>query len=372
MAAIHLSHVWALLSISSAPCMLRARAPPRYGTVCCAAPSAGSRLILVDEQDSMRRAVHRYLIKRGFRCDAFASGDAALAVMARSTPPDVLITEVTASTDGLDGLDLLRTVRSDTRLCSTPVVLLTTRGLTPDRIAGYSAGASVYLSKPFDPEELVAIVRSLIHNAMLARNVLVNSEVRALRAEVASMRQLLQAVLVPDSTAQYSMPGAGEESTGPPPQLPSSASLAEAGSGSQPLPLPPPPLGAVSAWPAAEVPKLTRREMSVLELVGDGKLNKEIAAQLGVGLRYVEKVVKRLLEKTATPNRTALVRRALRMGLLSDDAPLSTRPVFKMGGTPHPQIGAAPEALSTEMPPAPPAQAVDERVSRAKQKTKER
>ena len=77
------------------------------------------------------------------------------------------------------------------------------------------------------------------------------------------------------------------------------------------LPLPPMPL----PLGAMEVPKLTRREMSVLELVGDGKLNKEIAAQLGVGLRYVEKVVRQLLEKTNSPNRTALVRRALQVSM---------------------------------------------------------
>ena len=51
-----------------------------------------------------------------------------------------------------------------------------------------------------------------------------------------------------------------------------------------------------------------------------------------MGLRYVEKVVRRLLEKTDTPNRTALVRRALQIGLLHDE-PLLERPVFEMRGT---------------------------------------
>ena len=48
-------------------------------------------------------------------------------------------------------------------------------------------------------------------------------------------------------------------------------------------------------------------------------LNKEIAARLGIGLRYVEKIIKQLLEKTDTTNRTALVRRALQLGYLSLD-----------------------------------------------------
>ena len=67
------------------------------------------------------------------------------------------------------------------------------------------------------------------------------------------------------------------------------------------------------------VPALTQRERDVLDLVGEGMLNKEIAARLGIGLRYVEKIIKQLLEKTDTTNRTALVRRALQLGYLSLD-----------------------------------------------------
>jgi len=63
----------------------------------------------------------------------------------------------------------------------------------------------------------------------------------------------------------------------------------------------------------------------VLELVGEGMLNKEIATQLGVSKSHVEKYVKRLLDKTNTSNRTELVRRALQTGLLSDEVVTSTQ-----------------------------------------------
>ena len=259
---------------------------------CAAVQPVGPRLMLVDEQESMRQAVQRYFSQRGFRCESFASGEAALEAMARSPPPDVLITEVmTSSGDSLDGLDLLRAVRADARLCGTPVVLLTSRGLTADRIAGYSAGASAYVSKPFDPEELVAVVRSLAQNAMLARGSLVSSEVHALRAEVASMRQLLQAVLVSGGAARAAYTPGDAQREGPPPVLPSAATGgAGAGSGGAKRGAAAPPLGDYPAaagttpWQLVDVPKLTRREMSVLELVGDGKLNKEIAAQVSEGV----------------------------------------------------------------------------------------
>ena len=157
-------------------------------------PTRGPRLFLVEDQQGMRTAVHRYLTQRGFRCEAFASGAEALRVMAESPPPDALITDVMMP-DDIDGLDLLRAIRADPQLCGVPVVLLTARGLTPDRIAGYEAGASAYITKPFDPEELVAVLRALTGNALLARSALLGNEVATLRAEVAQMRQLLQASL---------------------------------------------------------------------------------------------------------------------------------------------------------------------------------
>mmetsp|Transcript_1204 Transcript_1204/g.3339 ORF Transcript_1204/g.3339 Transcript_1204/m.3339 type:complete len:388 (-) Transcript_1204:228-1391(-) len=333
------------------------RVPSRSGGVvrCAASAPVGPRLLLVEGQESMRVAVQRYFAQRGFQCHAVSTQSEALETLSQWSPPDLLITEVFASSSSADGLDLLRTVRTDAKLCGMPVVLLTSRGLTSDRIAGYSAGASAYVTKPFDPEELVAVVRAQLQNALLARQAADGGELRELRAEMASMRQLLQAVLVSGgSVPQYASPVAGDR--GAPPQLPSTtASGRKRGSGSaepqQELELEQQGQGQGqrrrSTWPIHEVPKLTKREISVLELVGDGKLNKEIASQLGVGLRYVEKIVRRLLEKTHTPNRTALVRRALQMGLISDDPDLPLpNPVFEMGGTRHPQLagGAPPRA----------------------------
>jgi DNA-binding NarL/FixJ family response regulator len=263
--------------------------------------SNGPRIVLIDEQERMRNAVQQYLSQHGYRCACFATGSEAMQALARSPLPDAIVTEVPMG-GSMDGLGLLRAVRSDARLCAVPVVLLTSRGLTSDRVAGYSAGASAYITKPYDPQELVAVLQSITTNSRLARSAIVNDELREMRAEMASMRQLLQAVLVQGSGGSLQ----GYTPVTPPPDA----------SGGAPLQL---PAEAVSQKPPVELPKLTRRERSVLELVGDGKLNKEISAELGVGLRYVEKVVRRLLEKTGTPNRTALVRRALQLGLLTDE-----------------------------------------------------
>ena len=84
---------------------------------------------------------------------------------------------------------------------------------------------------------------------------------------------------------------------------------------------------AAAAAGEVELPKLTARERNILELVGEGKLNREIADELGVTKGHVEKYVKRLLDKTGTTNRTELVRKALRIGLLASDSPVGELPV---------------------------------------------
>lgn len=254
-------------------------------------------------------AVQRYLNDHGFRCSAFASADSALRALAGPTQPSAVVTDIMMP-GGMDGLDLLRTLRADARLCAVPVVLLTARGTAADRITGYEAGASAYVTKPFDPEELVAVLRSLTMNAVLARSAAVGDEVAELRREVSSMRQLLQAMLQLQSGGRAPSPHNGvPRALGAPPDkryeplVATSSSSVDGGGGAS----------------AASAPKLTRRERMVLELVSEGMLNKEIAARLGVGKNYVEKVITRLLEKTGTFNRTSLVRRALQIGLISLD-----------------------------------------------------
>ena len=288
---------------------------------------AGPLLFLVDDQPGMRSAVERYLSHRGFRCRTFESAPDALRAIARSTPPpDALVTDVLMP-GGMDGLDLLRAVRADVRLCAVPVVLLTAKGLTSDRIAGYDAGCSAYVAKPFDPEELVAVLRALTSNALLARAALLGTEVTSLRTELANTRHLLQTMLqVGGSQAGGAAAVARTLQPASPADGAAAASALEAAAL---LPGVAPPSSAASsaqgdvksAMGAAveHVPALTQRERDVLDLVGEGMLNKEIAARLGIGLRYVEKIIKQLLEKTDTTNRTALVRRALQLGYLSLD-----------------------------------------------------
>jgi CheY-like chemotaxis protein len=132
--------------------------PWRVRCLASASAERGARLVLIDDQMGMRNAVQNYLTQHGFECDAFASGaDALRAMLTAPPPPDLIVADVLMK--GVDGLSLLQRIRAEPMLCAVPLVLLTAKGLTSDRIAGYNAGASAYLTKPFDPDGRTSLIR---------------------------------------------------------------------------------------------------------------------------------------------------------------------------------------------------------------------
>ena len=117
-----------------------------------------AHVLVVDDDERLRRLLVRYLTDHGFRVTAAADAAEARACL-RSVRPDLMILDVTMP--GETGLDLVDDLRrgGDADL---PVLLLTARGAPEDRIAGFEAGADDYLGKPFDPYELVLRARALL------------------------------------------------------------------------------------------------------------------------------------------------------------------------------------------------------------------
>ena len=173
----------------------------------------------------------------------------------------------------VNGYEFLAKLKEDPRYRSIPVVFLTARGMTSDRIQGYEAGCDAYLSKPFDPEELEAIVKNLLSKtpAATGSNGDGNAELEKITEELVKIKEVLKGKL----------------------------------DGSGGITVTPPPIKI----------DLTPREQSVLDLVARGLMNKEIARELSTSVRNVEKYVSRLFGKTGTNSRTELVRFALQHGL---------------------------------------------------------
>jgi two-component system phosphate regulon response regulator OmpR len=117
-------------------------------------------LLVVDDDERLRDLLQRFLSSSGYRVSAAADAADARALM-KSMAFDLLIVDVMMP--GESGLDLTRSIRSHSQ---TPILMLTARGETDDRIAGLEYGADDYLSKPFEPRELVLRVGALLRRAV--------------------------------------------------------------------------------------------------------------------------------------------------------------------------------------------------------------
>ncbi|MGB0564091.1 MAG: response regulator transcription factor [Spirulinaceae cyanobacterium] len=225
------------------------------------------KLLLVDDEPGLREAVQIYLEDDAeFAVTAVASAAEAWDALERESfalvISDIMMPQV-------DGYQFLQQLREDPRFQSLPVVFLTARGMTGDRIQGYQAGCDAYLPKPFEPEELMAIVHNLLNRRTSGEASEGDSaKLEAIARELATIKGMLD-------------------------QNPS---------------------GITTSQPPIKI-DLTPREQSVLDLVAKGLMNKEIASQLNTSVRNVEKYVSRLFSKTGTNSRTELVRYALEYGL---------------------------------------------------------
>ncbi|NDJ17275.1 response regulator transcription factor [Myxacorys almedinensis] len=225
------------------------------------------QLVLVDDEPGLREAVQAYLEDSGFEVQTASNARDGWDLV-QKVLPDLVITDVMMPQ--VNGYEFLKQLREDPRFQTLPVVFLTARGMTNDRIQGYEAGCDAYLPKPFDPDELVAIVTRLLQQRAAIKAAASdgeNSDVADLSRQIAEIRAILTQ------------------------------------------------RGAIATSPPPIKLDFTPREQSVLELVVDGLMNKEIARRLETSVRNVEKYVSRLFSKTGTNSRTELVRFALEHGL---------------------------------------------------------
>jgi two-component system response regulator MprA len=124
-------------------------------------------LLVVDDDESVRRSVARALRRDGFDVTEAADGNAALVELARARPAAVVLDVLMPEPNGLE---VCRRIRARGDL--TPILMLTARDLVDDRVAGLDAGADDYLAKPFALEELRARLRALLRRTGGSREVL--------------------------------------------------------------------------------------------------------------------------------------------------------------------------------------------------------
>ncbi len=117
------------------------------------------KILIVDDQAVMLRLVKYALEQEGFSTVTASTGAQALESL-RSEQPDLLILDLLLP--DADGIELCRSIRQDLKYISLPIVILTGRIEIEDKIQALEAGADEYVTKPVDPKEMVARVKSLL------------------------------------------------------------------------------------------------------------------------------------------------------------------------------------------------------------------
>ncbi|WP_071190700.1 response regulator transcription factor [Trichormus sp. NMC-1] len=223
------------------------------------------KILVVDDDLGTRLSISDYLELSGYSVIMADNGQEALS-MVDQYHPDLIVTDIVMPR--MNGYELVRRVRQQAEFRLLPVILLTARTKTQERILGYQSGCDLYLPKPFELEELAAAIRNLLERSQI------------IQTEYRSSHQ--------DNLGAYTATKAKEAHNSLSTQIHSPQLLSS----------------------------LTTREQEVLYLLTHGLSNAEMGHQLHLSARTVEKYVSSLLRKTSTSNRAELVRFAMKHGLV--------------------------------------------------------
>lgn len=116
-------------------------------------------ILVVDDEQTIREVIRRYLERDGFSVREAADGNAALKALEENSP-DLIVLDLMLP--GADGLTISRRIRQHSRV---PIIMLTAKGETSDRIYGLDLGADDYMAKPFSPQELVSRIRAVLRRS---------------------------------------------------------------------------------------------------------------------------------------------------------------------------------------------------------------
>lgn len=202
------------------------------------------RLLIVDDEPNLLRAVAACLRAEGFEVRTARSGRDALVSLTEAVP-DLIISDVRMP--GMDGHELVQRIRSSPRTALVPVIFLTAKDQKEDRVEGFRTGVDAYVTKPFEPDELLAVISAIFNRVERTRT-------------------------------EFSRLMGNPEATEPEP---------------------------------AYEQELTEAEARVAEAVARGLSNKEIATSLGISVRTVENHVSHILAKKGFSNRVEIARYVL-------------------------------------------------------------
>ncbi|MEG3836986.1 MULTISPECIES: response regulator transcription factor [unclassified Microcoleus] len=241
-------------------------------------------ILVADDDFATRLSITDYLEITGYSVIAAENGKEALGLV-DEFGPHLIVTDITMPE--MDGYEFVRRVRTRPAFRLLPVIFLTERTSTEERIRGYQMGCDNYLAKPFELQELGAVIRSLLDRyALIAQAPSRSPEPEPMPTEARS-----RANDKPEADFLTQKSNTGD-------------SLRDS--------------SASRASPSQNAPTLTQRERQVLDLLTEGLSNIQIGSTLHLSPRTVEKHVSSLFRKTDSNNRAELVRFAMEHHLVGN------------------------------------------------------
>jgi DNA-binding NarL/FixJ family response regulator len=202
------------------------------------------RILVVDDEPNLLGAIAAVLRGEGFDVSTSRGAREGLQQVAQSLP-DLIVSDVRMP--GMDGYEFARKLRFSPHSALIPIVFLTAKDETEDRIEGFRSGVDVYLTKPFEPDELTAVIRNILQRVERTHSTI---------ARLVGKEETKETVFVRDE-------------------------------------------------------ELTEAEWRVAEAVARGLSNKEIASELNLSIRTIENHISRILAKKNFSNRVEIARHVI-------------------------------------------------------------
>ena len=215
-------------------------------------------ILIIDDNKKLLSSLRRYLEDNGFTVITTTNAVEGFKILNQSLPTLIILDIVLPK---ISGFKFLHSLRNNPKLFYLPIIILTGKSSVADRIQCYTLGCNAYLSKPFDVEELLSIIRNLITHY---KNLFYSNE---------NQERLYDTIFATQNNFNFYRTD--------------------------------------NNFQIKYNIELTPKEQHTLNLIADGQMNKEIAKNLNVSSRHIERYVTLLLDRFGVQSRTELVRIAV-------------------------------------------------------------
>ncbi|TAF05532.1 MAG: DNA-binding response regulator [Oscillatoriales cyanobacterium] len=231
-------------------------------------------ILVADDDFATRLSINDYLEILGYSVIPAENGKEALGLVEKFQP-HLIVTDITMPE--MDGYEFVRRVRTRPAFRLLPVIFLTERTSSQERIRGYQMGCDNYLAKPFELNELGVVIRSLLDRYVLIAQALPSQRETVTTEQPHQVKGTGELDFLTQNSERGARPSFTQNS-----------------------------------------PNLTQREQQVLNLLTEGLSNIQIGLELHLSPRTVEKHVSSLFRKTESNNRAELVRFAMEHHLVGN------------------------------------------------------